>query len=388
MRILQVLSVYSRHGEYGGPSTVAINQSVALAELGHEVTLVAGDLQPEEPASVDGVHLVRFPILTLGPGRSFTRICAPRMLTWLRQHGRSFDIAHVHLSRDFVSLPAARLLMAMNIPTCVQTHGMINPRTALIHRGIDAILTKPALRQAARAFYLNDVERVKLHTAVGDQPHYELLINGVPATELAPTRPSDHPHPMEVLFLARLHRRKRPVTFARAAAELIGEYSAHFTIIGPDEGEGDALDHLLEEVADERGPQLAARIRRLEPVSGPDVAARLRQSDVYVLPSVNEPLPMSVLEAMAEGLPVIVTDTCGFADLVTQADAGIVVDDTVEALVKAIATMLDDPSTARAQGLRGHQAVRDHWSVTSVARRLEQHYRTASGQELRVERQL
>ncbi|WP_454175588.1 glycosyltransferase [Gordonia sputi] len=387
MRILQILPVYSRHGEYGGPSTVAINQSVALAQLGHDVTLVAGDLRSKDPASVVGVHLVRFPIVTVGPGRSFTRICAPRMLHWLRQHGESFDIAHVHLSRDFVSLPAARLLLATKIPTCVQTHGMINPRKSPIHRGVDALFTKPVLRQAFRSFYLNDVERVKLHKAVGVQPRYELLINGVQASEFVPPRSSDQGRAPEVLFLARLHRRKRPETFARAAAALTCDYEAQFTIIGPDEGEGQPLDRLLERLSEEYGSGVVARIRRREPVAGVAVAARLREADIYVLPSINEPLPMSVLEAMAEGLPVIVTDTCGFADLVRDADAGIVVDETVEGLVKAIATMLEDLNSARAQGRRGHQAVRAHWSVSSVALQLEQCYATASDRVVRLGRQ-
>ncbi|MCH5645474.1 glycosyltransferase [Gordonia sp. ABSL49_1] len=375
MRILQVLPVYSRHGEYGGPSTVAINQSVALAQLGHDVTLIAGDLQPDIPASVEGVELITFPITTIGGGQSFTRVCSPRMLTWLRHHARSFDIAHIHLSRDFVSLPAARLLNAMNVATCVQTHGMINPRTSLIHRAIDTVFTKPAVRKAYRAFYLNDTERKKLERAIGDQPRYDLLINGVPADTSTRARAHDDgSSPTEVLFLARLHRRKRPLTFAMAAAQLARDYPARFTIIGPDEGEGMALDEFLADLAEREGSSVAHRIQRLEPVSADVVSERLAKSDIYVLPSVNEPLPMSVLEAMAAGLPVIITETCGFAELVEQADAGTVVDDTVEGLVKAIARMLDDPIAARAQGQRGRHVVHETWSVASVARQLELEY--------------
>ena len=49
-------------------------------------------------------------------------------------------------------------------------------------------------------------------------------------------------------------------------------------------------------------------------------------ASVYVLPSVREPYPMSVLEAMSVGLPVVVSADCGLAPLVERARCGIVTD--------------------------------------------------------------
>lgn len=371
MRILQVLTLLSRNGEFGGPSTVAVNQCRALADRGHQVTLVAGALAADADAAIPGVELHTFTVRTLGPGPSFTRICSPAMLRWIHAHIGRFDVAHVHLSRDFVTLPAARLLIHQRIPTHVQTHGMINPRRAWPYRVLDRGLTVPAVTGAATAFYLNEVERNKLGKAIDRTARYAHLINGVPNPPKSPD--VSGPATPEVVFLARLHPRKRPVTFAHAAARLAPQYNARFTVIGPDEGEGDLVDAVFRAARTEH-PGIAQRLRRSGPLETAAVSSRLAEASIYVLPSVDEPLPMSVLEAMAAGLPVIVTDTCGFADLVVEADAGIVVDDSIESLTAAIEELLREPVRARERGRRGQRAVQEHWSITSVAQELEKHY--------------
>lgn len=376
MRILQVLTLLSPAGEFGGPATVAVNQSRALAQRGHAVTLIAGSFdEPGSAPDVPGVRVLTFPTRTVGRGRGFARIVAPSMLRWIRTHAGDFDVAHVHLGRDFVTLPAARLLSWGNVPTHVQTHGMINPRPSLPYQVIDRALTIPAVRHARTAFYLNDLELRKLRSAIGGSPRYSYLGNGVPLPDaVRPARPDGLP---EVLFLARLHPRKRAVTFARVATELAPRFPARFTIIGPDEGDGPAVDEVLRDFRASQDAEVADRIRREAPIPGGRVTERLAQAAIYVLPSIHEPLPMSVLEAMAAGLPVVVTDTCGFAGLVADADAGLVVDDSMGALSAALIGLLTDPARARAQGLRGRHAVEQHWGITSIARQLEEHYDAA-----------
>ncbi|WP_439031907.1 glycosyltransferase [Gordonia terrae] len=375
MRILQVLTLLSRAGEFGGPATVAVNQSRALAERGHQVTLIAGSFDGHAAApDVAGVRILTFPTRTVGTGPSFSRIVSPSMLRWIFSHADEFDVAHVHLSRDFVTLPAARLLARRHVPTHVQTHGMINPRPSLPYQVIDKTLTIPAVRHAHTAFYLNDIELTKLRSTIGDTARYAYLANGVPLPQPVPVAaPADDDLP-EVLFLARLHPRKRAVTFARAATELAVHVGARFTIVGPDEGDGPAVDDIIDTFRSACGPEIGSRVRRDPPLPPETVPERMASASIFVLPSVQEPLPMSVLEAMAAGLPVVVTDTCGFAGLIAEADAGLVVDDSVEALTAALDALLADPDGARARGLRGRRAVEDRWGIGTVARELEARY--------------
>lgn len=376
MKILQVLTLLSSTGAFGGPATVALHQSAALADRGHQVTLIAGRIPGDRVPPTAGVRTRTFAARRLGPGRSFTRLLAPGMAAWLAVHAREFDVAHVHLGRDLISLPAARLLQAGGIPTHVQTHGMIAPRLGLPHRTVDAAATRAALTRAASVFCLDDAERRGLRTTFGTAPAYRLLTNGVPVPPSGSPAadPDDRAGDAEVLFLARLHPRKRPAVFAQAAVTLAAHRAVRFTLVGPDEGEAAAVDAIIAGLR----PEARGSVVRESAIAPGQVPARMARAAVYVLPAVGEPLGMTVLEAMAQGVPVVVTESCGLAPTVAAADAGLVVDESVAGLRTALAELLDEPAAARARGRRGRDAVCRDWSVAAIAESLENHYRAAA----------
>ncbi|MFC0313950.1 glycosyltransferase [Gordonia phosphorivorans] len=369
MKILQVVTLMSPDAAYGGPVTVAMNQCAALAARGHQVTLASAVPAGHRPRGPVGVDLRTFRVRPVGPGGSLTRIAAPTMVRWLRGSAADYDVAHVHLGRDFVSAPAARTIQMSGTRLHVQTHGMIAPRAALPQRMFDAALVRPVLDAAESVFYLNGTELTTLRAAAGDRRPYRHLTNGmaVPAEPVEETWPEIP----EVLFLGRLHARKRPAVFARSAAALVASgRRARFTVVGPDEGEAGAVDEAFAAVTG-TDAQLLSR----EPAEAPHrVLDRMRRARIYVLASVDEPLPMSVLEAMSLGLPVVVTDSCGFATAVAKAEAGIVVGAAEAELTAAIARLLDDPAAAREMGRRGRLLVAERFSIGAVADELERRY--------------
>ena len=368
MKILGVVTLVSPNAEYGGPLRVAVNQLVALRERGHEVVLAGshrgyGDTPPRE---VEGVRTRLFPARTLIPGTGFAGLAAPGLWRAMRDHAREFDVVHVHAARDLVTLPAARIAQARGVRTVLQTHGMIDESTNPLAVPLDWALTRPALRAAAHVAYLTPEERASLTVVSGGQSRLTSLTNGVPMGE--PSAPQEVGS--RVLYLARLAPRKRPRLFAEAATELAPEFpGSEFVLVGPDEGEAPAVASQI------RASGHDGRIRWEGAVSPSETAEQMRKATVFVLPSIDEPYPMSVLEAMAEGLPVIVTSTCGLAPFINAHDAGIVVDDSREQLVNAIRGLLSDPAAAQAMGRRGRAAVVAERSMTAVAERLESLYR-------------
>lgn len=92
-----------------------------------------------------------------------------------------------------------------------------------------------------------------------------------------------------------------------------------------------------------------------------DVEAILREADMLALPSLaNECLPYVILEAMAQGLPVVSTDVAGIPEMVLDGQTGrVVAPGDVGALAGALAEMVTDVSGARAMGERGYERVRD-----------------------------
>lgn len=367
MRILSVATLISPHGEYGGPVRVAVNQARALMARGHEVTLAAATrgFGDEVPVDIEGVPVHLAPAVTLLPRTGFAGVGSPKLWSWARGHVADFDVVHVHAARDLVTLPIAAIARRHGVPYVLQTHGMIDQSSNPLARPLDAALTRRVLRDAHRVFHLTELERLSLVAVGGDGLRLEELPNGVPMSDIAPATGSPR-----VLYLARLAPRKRPGVFVSAAEALAREFpDAAFRLVGPDEGEGDRIG-----MATERARSAGVDIEWEGPLAPEMTTKRMAEATVYVLPSIDEPYPMSVLEAMSVGLPVIVTETCGLAPVVRQASAGLVVDHSTDALIDAMRRLLAEPVAAVAMGQSGRDFVRDRLGMAAIAERLEAAY--------------
>lgn len=363
MRILHVVTLISEDGAYGGPARVALNQAEALTRLGHDVTVAAAGTDHSPASSRVDVRLFRPRTVIARTG--FAGLAAPGMLRWLATNARTFDVCHVHLARDLVTLPAAVLCRSRGVPSVAQTHGMIDASDNMLARPLDAVATRTALRRSAAVFYLTERERSDLIEVAGVGMNLVKLINGVP--ELPEQAPRTDP---EVLFLARLHPRKRADLFVDMAEIVVRKHdSVTFAMVGPDAGTADAIV-----------PRTGSRIRWEGPCAPDKTAERMRAATIYVLPSVDEPYPMSVLEAMAVGLPVVVTDTCGLAPDIARIGCGIVVPGgALQPLVDAVEVLLGDADLRADMGRRGRAAARTEFGTDAVAQLLDERYQEAVG---------
>lgn len=369
MRILQVATLFSPDGLYGGPTRVALNQSAELISRGHEVTITgAARGYGSLPAQLNGIPAKLFAARSILGRSGFAWTYAPGLTAWLRGNWTGFDTVHVHFARDLVVMPVAAAARRREIPYVLQTHGMVVPTDHPLAPPLDRMWTRSILRDASAVFFLDSSERELLRSVAGPDLRLVELGNGVP--DYAPSRSNRAPGRVpEVLFAARMHARKRPLVFVDMAKELLDSgLDARFTLVGPDEGEGTALRAALDE-----DPRIT-----WEGALSPDaIPARMAGADVYVLPSVREPFPMSVLEAMSVGLPVVVTDDCGLAPIVEQSGCGVVTDPSVRGLVAAVGSILRDRSRARSIGRRGREVVLERFGMRRVGDRLVSTYTDA-----------
>ena len=379
MRILSIVTLITPNGEYGGPVRVALNQARALRSRGHDVVVIAAarGFGSDLPELVDSVPVKLFAARTMLPGIGFAGLCSPSLQNWVAKNGASFDVAHIHAARDFVTLPAANWFRRNGIPYVLQPHGMIDRSASLLAIPLDRTLTRPILRTASAVFYLTPRERNDLREVGGSLVMLTELSNGVPepppSDELTPNRSTDGSATQtEVLFLARLAPRKRPQFFVDMAIELANKHrGVTFSLVGPDEGEGAA-------VRDRIAHSGKGSVIRWEGALATDrTLERMKRASIFVLPSVDEPYPMSVLEAMSVGLPVVVTESCGLAPAIAELGCGIVVDDSMESLSAAVDRLLSDPVASAQMGSAGAAAISDRFGMPAIADALEQVYRKA-----------
>ncbi|MDF3140916.1 MULTISPECIES: glycosyltransferase [unclassified Streptomyces] len=368
MRLVHVVTLVSEDGAYGGPTSVATGQLEECAARGHEVTLLSlWRGRAEAPARIGSVPLRTRPARALLPGR-FTGIMHPLLVRdmW-RSMGRA-DVVHIHAGRDLVSLAALAVATLRGKRFFTQTHGMVEPRHRLVAKLFDSLYV-PLLRRARGCLVLTERERRAVSEVIGPQgPPLLTLPNGVrPERDAAVER---RPHAPEVLFMARLHPRKRPEAFVEMAALVHRKLpDARFTLHGPDEG---SLPTVRQLIAIHR---LGDVVSYGGALSYAEAVRAYAKAAVYVLPSVDEPFPMTVIEAMSAGTPVVCTDTCGMADELARRGAAIVTDGSPQAMADAVCELLTDEDKRHGLVKAGTRAVEEAFSIHAVADRLEELYR-------------
>jgi glycosyltransferase involved in cell wall biosynthesis len=367
MKILHLVTLASSDGAFGGPLRVALNQAAELARRGHDVQIAAGWQGTEPPpTAIDGIPAKLFAAFRLIRPMGFSGMVSPGLTWWLARSIADYDMVHVHAGRDLISTTSLAIARARRRQYVTQTHGMIQPDHRLRARIMDAIAMRRLLTGAEQRFVLTREEEEGLHEVLGTSVSCERLLNGVP--ELSSRSPLREGR-REVLFCARLHPRKRPVAFVQVAAELARRgVNASFALIGPDEGE---LGAVRDTIAKEGVAELVQYEGALDYSV---VIDRMTQADVYVLPSVNEPFPMSLLEALSVGLPSVCTDSCDISAELREHRAAVVTDGSVEAMADAVEAILSDDFLRAELASNAVRAVRRVFSMDVVGTQLERCY--------------
>jgi glycosyltransferase involved in cell wall biosynthesis len=195
----------------------------------------------------------------------------------------------------------------------------------------------------------------------------EVVHNGVDPRPFDPSRATARPGaPKVVLCVARLDGQKGLGDLVSAAALVEG---AEFRIAG----EGPERPRIEEQI---RRLGLGSRVRLLG--FRRDIPELLHDSDVFVLPSHYEGLPLAVLEAMAAEKPVVATRVPGTSDVVRDGETGLLTRPSdPPALAAALRDVLADPVRARRMGAAGRDLVLRAFSVDAMVRRVEAAYADA-----------
>jgi len=186
-----------------------------------------------------------------------------------------------------------------------------------------------------------------------------LVDNGV---DCAPYGEPDPPHdPPRVLYVGLLTPRKGVLDLVEASRLLIAQGVRHeLRLLGgtPDEGPAAAVPVL--DAARDHATLLGTRAP--EEMPGEYAAA-----DVFCLPSWWEAMPLSVLEAMAAGLPVVATDVGDVSRVVTPACGYVVPVRSPRLVAEALRPLLEDAGMRRRMGDAGRERVRSAYSSTATA---------------------
>jgi glycosyltransferase involved in cell wall biosynthesis len=384
VKILHVISNIS--ARYGGPAKACRDMCRALAEAGHEVTIFTTNrdhpsgllpVPAGRDVAEDGYRIVYFPV-EFGP-----YLVSLGMARRLRRETGGFDVVHIHGLYRFPQAMAARCCRRASVPYIVRPHGSLDPflyhrrRRRLVKRAYERAVEFPNLNRAT-AIHFTAEEEMALTAPLGLKAPGVVIPNGInPADfEDLPERGrfrarhglGDAP---VVLHLGRVNFKKGLDILVDAVARTGDDVkNLRLVIAGPDnEGYGRQVEGWIARHG------LGDRVLVTGMLQGDDKRAALADADVFALPSYSENFGLAVVEAMACGIPVVISDRVNIWREVRKAGAGLVTPCDAAEVAKALTGLLTDPERRARMGESGRRLARERYDWRILVGELEALYR-------------
>ena len=277
----------------------------------------------------------------------------------------AIDVVHTHgYKADVYGFLAAWRLGKPVVATC---HNWVGGTTAL---GIYNHLDRMALKKFGAL------------AAVSDEVAQRLLDAGVPAEKIKTiangidVQAFEHAQALPVLnvtnekvigMVARLDLQKGFEYLLRAVRELCNTFAGLKVVIAGEGPDREAIEAMVKEYGLQSNVVLAGQQS--------DMPAVYAAMDIFVLPSLNEGLPMTILEAMAAARPVVATRVGAIPTVISDGENGLLVNprDT-KGLRNAIASLLSDPERCRQMGEKAHDWVSRNYTSEAMALKYRQLY--------------
>lgn len=397
MKVLHVLPAVA--SVRGGPSHAVLAMVKALRVQGVEAEIATTnnnglgllDVPFNECIDYQGVPVRFFPQVSspvengsfsVGSDKAF--IFSPELGRWLWHHARDYDLLETHYLFSYASTCAGAIARWYKIPYIVRTIGQLSPwalaQSQLKKRLYSLLIERQNLNRAAAIHCTSDGEAEDV-LRFGIQTQTFTLPLGVDLLQAHPDA-KQQLHALYgissetpvLLFLSRIHPKKRPDLLLYVLHQLSQQdLDCHLILAGSGDAQYlDKLTHLVDLLG------LTSQVTFTGFVTGPDKTLLLQGADLFVLPSYAENFGVAVAEAMAAGLPVVVTPGVQISPEIAASQAGLVIEGEVDALVPAILHLLLVPEERRRFGENGKRLAKERYSWNAIAQTLTHIYASIS----------
>jgi glycosyltransferase involved in cell wall biosynthesis len=381
-RIAWVVSYYKPAYVYGGPVRSISAMCEAIAQLEPEVTVLTTDANGKtrldvpvgQPVLINGVTVWYYPLL-LGGLSSFYSLDMARAV---QRRISEFDIVVTEIMWGAALPSVARACRQANVPYVLPVRGQLMPWALATKSGKKRIYLKlwgwHVLNRAA-ALHCTDQVEAEVIQQLHLQSSTFVVPNGIDLTRFdrLPARgslrgslgiPADA---LVLLFLGRLTPIKRPDLAVKALAAALGAgHNLHLILAGPDENQ---MQPTLQAQAAAAG--CPDRVHFAGLLKGEDVLSALVDADLLMMLSeVQENFGMAAVEALAAGVPILVSHSIPVGRTAREAGAGLAVDCSAEAIDQALAELLAAPARLKEMGQLGRAIVRARYDIRTLARQM------------------
>lgn len=364
LRILRVASdVYP--DVMGGVGIHVHEMSKLQAKWGHDVTVLTSDHGNSSKARIenlDGYEIRRHREIISPLDNSIF----PGLIRSLVQMAPDYDVVHAHSHLFFSTNVASAFRQLSDTPLVVTNHGLISQTAPKwLQKAFIPTVARYTLNSADRILCYSDTDKRRLQER-GIDTQVSVIHNGIDCEKFAPMDIASGER-LQVLFVGRLKPGKGVDDLLIAFKEVVNEFpEATLKIVG----DGPLRDDLTV-LAKKQGIYSCVEFAgRIPNDKMPQVYA---ESDVFVLPSKNEGLPRTVLEAMSCQTPVV-TSTLPQLESVVDGAGLMASSDSIDQFVEHTIQILGDQSERKRMGEIGRERVKQYYSWNETVRKTNMVY--------------
>jgi len=296
----------------------------------------------------------------------------------LKHQVKTFDLVHINGLYLYPTMAASRACRRQRVPYMISPHGMLDPHAIRFQSTWKKklyiwLIEKRNLRGAA-ALHFTSFEEQQLVAQSGWQLPGFVVPNALDLAEFPEPggdTATSETNGESVLFLSRIHPKKGLDLLIPAFAQVVARRpGVKLHLVGPDENE--YLAQVRSWIAAYR---LEDHVICSGMLLGQEKLRAYQHCTLFVLPSYSENFGIVVIEAMACGKPVVISDRVNIYREVAQAGAGLVTACDANDIAQAIVTLLADPARAREMGRRGRKLVEEKFTWERAAAEMLAMYR-------------
>lgn len=372
-RPIRVMHVIARMN-VGGPAVLVADLMRNVNTVDFHSTLVTGYCDENESDYLDEVATDIKATRVPGFGRSISASKDLKALFLIIREIRSFkpDVIHTHTAKAGV---LGRIAAIISYPRAKRVHTF---HGHLLHGYFDSRKVKLVvlLEKMLGVFTYkliaigNVVKRDLLDAGIGNENKFEVIYPGLQDLDLYPRIEAKERLGLDltknyIVFVGRLTQIKRPDRLIELARYIAHEYrSAHLLIAGA----GEMLEDLKTLAMDESLPITFLGWRH-------DIGLILSASELAVLCSDNEGIPLTLIQASQAGLPIVSTRVGSVSDIVVDGETGLLVEVSSKGLIEGVSKLLSNPELGIALGESGRKRAKELFSSQAM---VDQHQRLYS----------
>ena len=378
MKILFITA--SMNPEWGGPVKAVSDLTEHLNSKGLDITIYASVKRGKEKETVipQGADCRLFNQNFLS---KLWGLYSPQLSRSLKKEIHKYDLIHIQEIWHYAHFIAYRWAKTKGVPYIISIRGALEPwclNYKRLKKKIFSILIQRKILSDAVAIHALTQFEAEHIKAFGINNRIVMIPNGIniePYQRLPSRGEFEEKYPeikgkKMILFLSRIHPKKGLDILAKSFSNIARRREdAILVITGPDE---QAHKKQIESMIMSEG--IPNKVIFTGMLTGKAKLAALSRADIFVLSSYSEGFSNAILEAIACGLPVVITNQCHFPE-VKECEAGLVIEPDVEQLNKSLEVLLDNSKLRIKMGNNGKKLIKERYTWDRIADKMIEVYK-------------